>query len=340
MIVSTFKSINKAYVDLKLDMDWDQLADLFLYHYDAENKHDVELYNMAEFKDNVDPTCEPGRKYHYIQGIRQETYDTIPNTTRRCKNNVISLSGVVLDIDENHTIDETIELLDGIEYILYTTFRHTPEKHKFRVVIPFSRPLLKEDIEGRKQSIIDTLPSVDNCSFTVSQSFYFHSGKCDSIAFRNHGIMIDPYDFEYTPVVPPVYQPYVNTTTLDDDQMEAYKQSVVESLLSCSGLHYAGTGDNNKGVLTLVSICKSIGLSFGEYDTICARIAHPESQLVKQEIRRMAWSGWAGDKVRRETRDNFIKAYNGIAIKASQLPRGPLTARQAVSVLKRKTFIL
>jgi hypothetical protein len=318
MIISTFKSVSKAYVDLKLDMDWEELVDLFLHHNDVEQKQDAELYNMAEFKDPTDLTCEPGRKYHYIDGVRQETYDIIPNTTRRCKSNVISVTGVVLDIDEHKTIDETIELLDGLEYVLYTTFRHTPEKHKFRVVIPFSRPLLAADIVGRQQDIIATLPSVDNCSFTVSQSFYFHSGKCDSIAFRNHGIMIDPYQFEYNP--PPVYTPpvYENETTLDDEQKEAYKQAVVSSLLTCNGLHYAGKDANNKAVLTLVSICKSIGLSFGEYDAICAKMAHPESQLVKPDIRRMAWTGWEGNRIRRETRDQFIKEYGGIPLKVKE----------------------
>lgn len=318
MIISTFKSIQKAYVDLELDLSWDELSDLFLYHNDVENKHDVELYNLVEFKKSTDPTVELGRRYHYINGIRQETYDTIPNTVRRCKNNVVGITGIVLDIDENKTIDETIELLDGIEYVLYTTFRHTIQKHKFRVVIPFSRPLLKNDIEGRKQSIIDTLPSVDNCSFTVSQSFYFHSGKNDPICFRNHGIMIDPYDFDY--VEPIIHQPtqYQQETTLDTEQMERYKQSVVSSLLTCSGLHYAGTGDNNKGVLTLVSICKSIGLSYNEFDSICSQIAHPDSQLTKPEIRRMAYSGWDGNKIKRETRDKFIREYNGVPINTIQ----------------------
>lgn len=311
MIISTFKSVKKAYVDLKLDLDWEELVDLFLHHNDVAQKQDAELYNMVEFKDPQDPTVEWGRKYHYIGLERQDTYDEIPNTTRRCKNNVVSVTGVVLDIDEHKTIDETIELLDGLEYVLYTTFRHTQEKHKFRVVIPFSRPLLAEDIVGRQQDIIDTLPSVDNCSFTVSQSFYFHSGKNDPIAFRNRGVMIDPYSFKYTPpqvYTPPVYQ---NETTLDDEQMELYKQMVVNSLLSCSGLHYAGKADNNKAVLTLVSICKSIGLSFGEYDAICAKIAHPESQLTKPDIRRMAWTGWEGNRVRKETRDKFIRDYGG-----------------------------
>jgi hypothetical protein len=314
MIISTFKSVGKAYVDLKIDLPWDEIVELLMGHYKANSKAHVELYNMAEFKDVSDPTVEWGRKYHYVNGEKQETYDLIPNTVRRSKANVLSITGIVLDIDDDKSIPEVYDILEGIEYVLYTTFRHTPEKHKFRVAIPFSRPLLKDDIAGRQQSIIDTLPNVDNCSFTVSQSFYFHSGNNDPFAYRNRGVMIDPYDFAYTP--PPVYQPieYKSETTLDDDQMEAYKQSVVQSLLTCRGLHYAGKADNNKAVLTLVSICKSIGLSFSEYDAICANMADANSQLVKPEIRRMAWTGWEGNRIRRETRDQFIREYGGVPL--------------------------
>ena len=196
MILSTFKSIQKAYVDLVLDRSWREIVEVLLHHYDVDNKEDVELYNMVEFKTLDDPTVENARKYHYINGVKQNTFDTIPNTVRRCKNNVISITGIVLDVDENKTLEETMRSLDGIEYVIYTTFNHSITNHRFRVVIPFSRPLLACDIEGRQQDIIDVFPDVDMSSFSVSQSFYFHSGKNDSISYWNLGEMVDPYDFK------------------------------------------------------------------------------------------------------------------------------------------------
>ena len=332
MIISTFESVNKAYVDLDCDEPWEEIAQLLMKHNNVESKHDVGLYNLAEFKKVSDPTVQWGRKYHYVNGERQETYDEIPNTVRRCKNNVLSITGVVLDIDEEKTIEEAMAILEGIEYVLYTTFRHTPEKHKFRIAIPFSTPLLKDDIEGRKQSIIDTLPSVDNCSFTLSQSFYFHSGKTDPRTHWNRGYMLNPYDFAYAP--PKVYEApiYVPSSNFDDSSMERYKEAVVESLLSCSGLHYAGKGENNKAVLTLVSICKSIGLNFQEFDSICASICDPSSELKRPEVRRGAWTGWDGDKVRKETRDKFISDYNGKPVVVKHEGYGLLTHKK---ILKR-----
>ena len=91
------------------------------------------------------------------------------------------------------TIEEALEIFKDIEYVLYTTFRHTCAKHKFRIVIPFSQPLLKADIAGRQASICETYPGVDAASFTVSQSFYFHSGVNDSYSYWNEGEIIDPY---------------------------------------------------------------------------------------------------------------------------------------------------
>lgn len=309
MIISTFKSIQRAYVDLSLDMEWEEMVDLLTHHYDVDSKKDVELYNMAHFKD-VGPDTELGRRYHYIDGERQSTYDEIPNTVRRCKNNVISLSGIVLDVDNELTIEQTMTKLDGIEYVLYTTFNHTIDKHKFRVVIPFSKPLLAEDIDGRKDSIIKEFPGVDNASFTVSQSFYFHSGKNDCITYHNKGIMVDPYDFQYRE--PEVFVPHESThTEFTDESMEQYKQAVINSLNTCSGMHYAGTGDNNLGVLTLVSICKSIGLDYNEFENICVKIADPSSALKDKSARQGAWTGWDGNRIRKETRDKFISSYGG-----------------------------
>ncbi len=326
MKLTIFKSVQEAYVADVIDGDWAKIASTLTEHDPAERKSDVLMYNFAEFKTLEDPTVEPARKYHgkVIDGQFTRdpagTFDTIPNTIRRCKANVKALWGIVLDVDENKTIEQAIEMLDGLEYVLYTTFRHTPEQNKFRIVIPFSRPLLAEDIVGRKEAIVETFPDVDNASFTVSQSFYFHSGHVDNIAYHNQGVMIDPYDFEYRE--PKVYTApkveYSNNATMTTEQAAAYKDAVMSSLRTCSGLHYAGKGSNNNAVLTLISICRSIGCTFEEFDSLCSQIAHPDSQLTIASVRVAAWSGWQGDKIRRENRDAFIKEYGGKPIRSNK----------------------
>jgi hypothetical protein len=329
MIITTFKSIGKAYVDRRLDQDWAYQVQLLLRHHKASSKHEVPMFNLAEFKSVNDPFVERARKYHGQvvkdeQGVKtfmrdaNGSYDEIPNTVRRCKGNLVGISGIVLDVDEAMTIEAAMTMLEPLEYVLYTTFRHTTEKHKFRVIIPFTRPLLAADIAGRQASIMSTFPGVDNCSFTMSQSFYFHSGNVDPIAYHNKGIILDPYDnFDYTEPkiysVPTQEQPV--STAMTPEQASAYRDAVVASLNTCSGLHYAGKGSSNHAVLTLISICRSIGLTFQEYDAICRKIAHPESALTSEAIRVAAWTGWAGDKIRRQNRDEFIAAYGGKPIR-------------------------
>jgi len=324
MIITTFKSIGKAYVDLRIDQTWPEQVQILMEHHQAKRKEDVLMFNLAEFKSVDDPFVERARKYHgqVVEGTFMRdangAYDEIPDTVRRCKGNLVSISGIILDVDEAMTIETAMTMLEPLEYVLYTTFRHTPEKHKFRIVIPFARPLLAGDIAGRQASIMSTFPGVDNCSFTMSQSFYFHSGNVDPIAYHNPGIILDPYDnFAYTEpkiyLVPTPEQPV--STAMTPAQAGAYRDAVVTSLSTCSGLHYAGKGASNHAVLTLISICRSIGLTFNEYDAICRRIADPESALTSEAVRVAAWTGWAGDRIRRQNRDEFIAAYGGKPIR-------------------------
>jgi hypothetical protein len=265
------------------------------------------------------------------------TYREIPATVRRCKANVVALWGIVLDVDENKTIEQVIEELDGVEYVLYTTFRHTPEKHKFRVVIPFSEPLVAADIEGRKEAIMETFPDVDNASFTVSQSFFFHSGKNDPIAYHNEGTMINPYDFEFRE--PKVYVLPISSNTnteMEPEFAQAYRDAVIASLKTCSGLHYAGKGANNGAALTLVSICKSIDMDYQTFDNLCRQISAPDSQLQNAGTRAAVWSGWTGNKIRKEKRDAFIQEWGGRPVQViPPTPQGPQTGSAALKLIRQ-----
>lgn len=315
MILTTFKSVERAYVDLKIDLPWPELAELLCEHHDVERKELGPMFNFADFK-TLDEEHEQGRRHHYIDGIRQETFDEIPNTVRRCKGNVKSIQGIILDVDKHKTIEEVMELYSDIEYVIYTTFRHTLEEHRFRVVIPFSQPLLADDVIFYKDDIKATFPGVDNASFTVSQSFYFHSGKNDSIAYWNQGTMIDPYKFNYQE--PKLFdEPKISNIEFTSEQSNAYKEAVVQSLLTCSGLHYHSEV-SQYGVLTLVAICKSIELDYTEYDYICAKISTSDSTLQQASFRRAAWTGWSGNRIKREKRDAFIQAYNGEPVKVKK----------------------
>ena len=314
--ISIFKSVNQAYVEYVCNMPWSEMAKDFKNITLCDSKEDVPLFNLVEFKQITDPTVELARRYHYVDGQRTEDgkYELIPGKVRRCKENVVGIHGIVLDIDTNTTIEQAVELLDGIEYVLYTTYNHTWTNNKFRVIIPFSRPLLREDIAGRIESIKQTFPGVDNASFSISQCFYFHSGKDieQSFSIWNTGAIIDPYDFEY--IEPPVYQEPEIKPTPDDAVLTEYREAVLRSLLSCSGLHY--NSDRQYGILTLVNICKSIDLDFNGFLSVVSRIKAADSQSLNDvSLIKNAWTGWQGNRARRETVNKFIEEYTGQPVK-------------------------
>ncbi len=334
MILSVFDSITKAYIyDMRdvVDMSWDDCAQLFMTHQQADKKTDVRMFNLALFKPIGDPTAELGRKYRWLNNEKTGEYDLIPFSIRRCKSNVVAISGIVLDIDQNFTIEEAMEAYDGLEYVLYTTFNHTMEKHKFRMIIPFSQLLMAEDIAGREVSIKEHFPGVDQSCFTMSQSFYFHSGHTDPIVYHNRGVTVDPYSFSITPVEVVVRQ----TRTDDYEITDEYKDKVIRALESCSGLGYRGHGDG--GVLMLVAICRSIGLAFSEYDRICQKIAGSDSQLQQKACRKTAWDNCEYERITKVKRDRFIKEYGGRAIPDNS-PHGRLEDFGARMAEKYKQF--
>ena len=291
MIITTFKSVQKAFVDLRLDLDWEEIVSLLTHHYDVDSKESVELYNMVDFKTT---DYELGRKYHYINGMRQDTYDEIPNTIRRCKNNMVSITGIVLDYDKNQTIEQTIKELEGIEYVLYTTFRHTKNDHRFRVVIPFSRPLLASDVAGRQKDIRTMFPNVDSASFSVSQSFYFHSGKCDPIAFRNNGLMIDPYIFNVEEFKEYVYEPEHKNTDEEISQLIQELKRLYPTL------------DYDTWIRVTWAFCHELGTNGG---INLMRQYYPESK--SGEYKKLNASSYNGKKVTLGTIVKMIKDKNG-----------------------------
>ena len=58
---------------------------------------------------------------------------------RRRLDHVETCSMVVLDVDHGATLDEASAAFEGVAHVLYTSFRHTPAEHRFRVVLPLSR---------------------------------------------------------------------------------------------------------------------------------------------------------------------------------------------------------
>lgn len=307
MIVTLFPSVSKAYIedagDVVEDLSWEDFVEILLDRQNVQEKEQGTLYNLALFKKIGDPTALLGRKKIFKNGEWTGEYKYFENTVRRCKDNLVAISGILLDFDKDVKIEDVIDEYDGIEYVLYTTFNHTFQNHRFRMVIPFTQVLFAQDIQKKKESIKQTFKGVDDASFSASQSFYFHAGHNDSIAFHHKGYMIDPYsDFVDGVVVEDNKVAKEFNTDFELDPV--YQQKILESLLSCNGLRYPNA-------LTLVAICKTYGLGFNDFNDVCSKISDYDSSLIKMPgCRKDLWNS-EYTRITKDKRDKFIKEHGG-----------------------------
>lgn len=296
--VSVFRKTTEAYItdDAVLKTDWKSFAaDLVKLHIISEKKQ-VPLFNLWEFEGP-----QLGRKYHYVKGERQETYDEIPNTVRRCKEQAVACHGVVLDFDDGTTIDEAQSRFAGIEHVLYTTFSHTAEHHKFRVVMPFVEPISFDGLQARKDDLARTFGmNTDGCSFAVSQCFYLHSAspelECVAYAYHETGEWVDVYSMEVTKPVEREPAKIQREFKGDDG---VYLSKILECLHTASGVRYSKA-------LEIVVLVKSAGGSAQDFVDVIDATAASDSSLRKSARTVMDIWNMGADRMRAETRDALL----------------------------------
>lgn len=97
-------------------------------------RHDLSWPTLAERLCNYDErSTKDGRAWSPV------TYR--PGTTR-ARDNVEEVHALVLDIDH---ADLPSDLLNGLEYVAHTTFSHTAEDPRWRVVLPLTRSVVAEE---------------------------------------------------------------------------------------------------------------------------------------------------------------------------------------------------
>ena len=310
MIITTFNRVQQAYVKATIELTWAETREFLQSAQPAVTKESVELFNLNQFRSLSDPEVEPGRRYHYSAGVRQDTFDIIPNTVRRSRSNLIASSGLVLDIDRKLTIIEAIDRYQEYEFVLYSTFNNLKDgvTEKFRIVIPYSQPLLAADLDERVDGMEQLFPDVDRASFSITQCFYFHSGS-EQITHYNSGRFIDPYqDFVHTPS--PVWEPRQDSTPMSSSASLQYRARVLTALRTCRDVHF-------DSALTLAALCKNIGLSASEFSELVDQISAVDSSLRQDNKKSQAWSA-AEDRCRSDTRDAFIRRHHGQPIPVSE----------------------
>ena len=288
MKISFFKNEWTTYcpAEMMIDLDWNEIADILTTFIKVPVKEQTQMYNLWEFK-------------------------VTDGEIHRCKDDCIALHGLVLDYDNNLTLNDALLQFDGYECVFYTTFNHSTKKDKFRVVLPFTKPMSIEQFALKKQAMIDAFPGVDRASFSRSQAIFLHSGPDESLAFscRFNGVVLDPDIF-----IDEVAEPIVYKTQTDDKSLQtpgfrsAYKAAIISSLMTCRGVRYLHS-------LSLVIILKSCGGTFEEYQSIVRIAGAADSCIQDIKSQTESWAAVSNDAlIGKIKRDKFINQFGGIPV--------------------------
>lgn len=101
-----------------------------------------EFLNWLSVK-RIDPTNKYARGLMLCGEVKTGENDNV--IKRRNNDNVVNRNMLVIDYDE---LDSSIDFIQTIydrigklSYCIYSTYNHTPEKTRYRLVVPLSRPL-------------------------------------------------------------------------------------------------------------------------------------------------------------------------------------------------------
>jgi hypothetical protein len=132
----------------------------------AATKKGLPLWKMALYGDKRSPLKEDGS-----------------GNSLRWNKNVIGLTGLELDYDEGKmSFDEAGETMDRnrLKGMLYTTPSYDPEAPRWRLMLPFSKPITGDwkELDRERKRLVRAVAALFSCKFaneskTLSLSYYF-----------------------------------------------------------------------------------------------------------------------------------------------------------------------
>lgn len=159
---------------------------------------------------------------HHLQNGHRAEEDAIPG-----------FNLVVLDVEKSVTIDTAKLLLKDYKFLLYTTKRHTPDEHRFRIVMPinFELKLDARDYKEFMNNVFDWLPfEVDRATNQRARKWLTHDGHYE----YNDGEVLDSLPF-----IPKTSKNEERKARLDSQQaMDNLERWIINN-----------TGDGNRNVM-------------------------------------------------------------------------------------------
>jgi len=171
----------------------------------SKGKYTIDEY--LELPKDVKPKQKDGKMFNFIVfgNKRNETKKVKKKGGFRHNANVIGSQALILDIDKmpKNALKKIKKALakENIAYVIYTSYAHTPEKPRIRIVIPYSKQVTPEKHLECYLYFNDLLENiVDPTSKTLSRAFYLPA--CPPGAQKYYechvgeGDFLDPDDIE------------------------------------------------------------------------------------------------------------------------------------------------
>lgn len=172
-----------------------------------EKRWNLVEMELDEFRDRISATkrtAETVEQYKKLSKAQQDDVKDVGGFVlgvlkngRRKKDSVVSRSALCLDMDyaEASVIDQ-IEMFFSFRCWFYSTHKHTPEKPRFRLIIPLSRDVTPDEYiaVGRKVAGEIGIEQFDDTTYEPSRLMYWPSTSSDGeFVFREiEGGLLDP----------------------------------------------------------------------------------------------------------------------------------------------------
>lgn len=172
-----------------------------------DRKWNLTKMELDEFRDRISTTtrtAETVEQYKKLSKARQDDIKDVGGFVlgvlkdgRRKKDSVLSRSALCLDMDyaEASVIDQ-IEMFFSFRCWFYSTHKHTPEKPRFRLIVPLSRDVSPDEYTavGRKIAEEIGIEQFDDTTYEPSRLMYWPSTSSDGeFIFREiEGELLDP----------------------------------------------------------------------------------------------------------------------------------------------------
>ncbi len=214
--------------------------------------------------------------------------------------NVKSITALVLDYDKGGTIAEAEKVWEKYYGLIHTTRRHSPDEHRFRVVLPLSRPVTPEEYAKVWREAAKIAGGVVDPQPKDPSRFWFLPGSADRdsfIAVHLTGQYLEPDRLLAIPEPKPAPIPEPPRVANDNDAEKRASAYLAKMPASISG-----SGGHAALWNAALAMVQGFGLP-----------SHSALRLIRQEFNPRCQPAWSDRELEHKVADAASK---------SKLPNG------------------